>query len=367
MKKLFQYGLRLAWIGGWLLSATAWAVTAQDLGVRLELIQWGIQVDAVVKGSRAEVSGLRPKDLVVRVEQETLKRPADFETFINQFAGGSRVQVVILRGTVPSPMTGLTLFLTLPDPISPTPQHRRELLTTVLKDIHLQQDDFYELTYRMAYQGVPVGKEILVGLSLAGNLSVPVLPTFMATHGTMTYDAEKTTVKELLDAVLPAERYTYEEAYGVVNLLPIGNAALGEVNPLNHRLPELTFEVGAVDKAVQILQSHLPGVLLGVDGAHDSRTTGRDTAMTLTASADGTPTPPHVLLPFKLSTPLILPAGSTLRQAINFLATACGASAWTGSVWYVYGLGPKKLNQVSISIGFWSPFSDPVRAGSRHP
>lgn len=350
-----RHRLILGRIGLLLLGAAgALGAAPLDLGWRLKIIKWGVQVDALVKGSRAEVAGVSPQDLVIRVEGQRIKEPADVDAVMSQYAPGSRLQVEILRGTMPSPVIFLTLMLELP--ASPRPLSRSDLDTAPLKKIHFQKADFYELARTFARQGIPVAWERLVGLTLPLGVSVRVLPSMVTIGGAITYNSDQTTVQGLLDAVLPGEGYTYEVAQGMVNLLPAGQTAIGELNPLNRRLPEIILAPGSVEAAVNTLKHHLPAdFYFGIEGVGNS-STGITTTMTLTLQ-DGSSTG-IVLRPFALTVPLRLPAGTTLREAINALAIASGAFMWEGSVAYKYGLGPAKKTSVSVIIMLFPPLTE---------
>lgn len=340
--------------GGW-----ADALKLKALGIELWRLDRGVEVKWLEIGSPAEVSGLRHRDQIVRVEGYPIPHEREFDRVVEQYASGSRLKLEILRG---APPVALTLFLMLPYiategdgvPSLTLLPHHPHLLATTLTHLQVTHVSFNNLSRVVARQGVPIGLEEVIGLSLSpGQPSFPLRPHgppyFL---GDMNYQAPSVTVEDFLKAVLPAEHYTYEESYGVVNLFPTACLTLGDVDPLNIRLPALSLPAGPLENALPLLKRCLPRhVSFGIGPDNARMSIDQNTALTLTMTDNGNPIhPPWIIRPIKFPAPLFLPAGLTLRQAINALVTACGLGEWHGTVHYQYGLGPAKKDVVSINV-----------------
>ncbi len=93
MRQIIEYGYV---IRGWLGVETQ--VVPQDIADAAELDEGGILVVAVFSGGPAAEAGIRPGDIMIKINDQPLFNPQQGIKMVSQFVPGSNIDIEILRG-----------------------------------------------------------------------------------------------------------------------------------------------------------------------------------------------------------------------------------------------------------------------------
>ncbi len=187
------------------------------------------------------------------------------------------------------------------------------LLLKNLTNVTLTHATILDVDSLLRNNGIPTGREALPGETLVGD---------------MTFHNSRVSVKKFLNTVLAKTNYTYQVAFGVVNLLPTSCLTLGTYNPLNRVLPAFTLSAGPTSNGLQTIEQK-GSVFLAVF------TTGGTNFGRL-----------------KILKPLSLPKGLTVRQSLDALVAASSSPGWIGTVNLTPGGKVKEL----VGLMFYSDF-----------